>query len=97
MRILFKIKCCVVVYKVQLNCSLHIVACWCSTQDPEDLPFKKDEILTIIRHDEEQWWTARNAAGSTGLVPVNYLEKVGSNISLGLDNYFENVSNRVDI
>lgn len=44
-------------------------------RDPEDLPFKKDEILTIIRHDEEQWWTARNAAGNTGLVPVNYLEK----------------------
>lgn len=53
------------------------------------MPFKKDEILTIIRHDEEQWWTARNAAGNTGLVPVNYLEKVSSNISLGLVNYLE--------
>ena len=29
-------------------------------QDPDDLPFKKGEILTVVSKDEEQWWTARN-------------------------------------
>ena len=45
-------------------------------QDPEDLPFVKDEIITVLRRDEEQWWTARNERGQCGSVPVPYLEKV---------------------
>ena len=28
-------------------------------QDPDDLPFKKGEMLTVVSKDEEQWWTAR--------------------------------------
>ncbi|XP_043801185.1 adapter molecule Crk isoform X2 [Apis laboriosa] len=43
--------------------------------DPDDLPFRKGEILTIISKDEEQWWTARNALGQTGSVPVPYVQK----------------------
>ncbi|XP_014222866.1 adapter molecule Crk [Trichogramma pretiosum] len=43
--------------------------------DPDDLPFKKGEILTIISKDEEQWWTARNSLGQTGSVPVPYVQK----------------------
>lgn len=42
--------------------------------DAEDLPFQKDEILTIIRKDEEQWWTACNAAGQIGAIPVPYVK-----------------------
>lgn len=45
-------------------------------QDPDDLPFEKDEILTLIRKDEEQWWTAQNSRGQTGLVPVPYVVRV---------------------
>lgn len=44
-------------------------------KDPEDLPFKKGEVLTILQKDEEQWWTAKNLAGETGLVPVPYISK----------------------
>ncbi|XP_011496762.1 PREDICTED: adapter molecule Crk isoform X2 [Ceratosolen solmsi marchali] len=43
--------------------------------DPDDLPFRKGEILTIISKDEEQWWTARNSLGQTGSVPVPYVQK----------------------
>jgi SH3 domain len=45
-------------------------------QDPDDLPFEKGAILTLIRKDEEQWWTAMNSDGQKGLVPVPYIEKV---------------------
>ena len=45
-------------------------------QDPDDLPFKKGETLTIISKDEEQWWTARNSLGQTGSVPVPYITVV---------------------
>jgi len=45
------------------------------------LPFRKDEILTVIKKDEEQWWTARNAQGAEGSIPVPYIEKVQSPIS----------------
>ncbi|XP_023244573.1 adapter molecule Crk-like [Centruroides sculpturatus] len=44
--------------------------------DPDDLPFKKGEILSIITKDEEQWWTGRNHLGQTGSIPVPYVEKI---------------------
>ena len=47
-----------------------------SRQDPDDLPFRKGEILTVVSKDEEQWWTARNSIGQTGSIPVPYICKV---------------------
>eukprot|EP00914_Ancora_sagittata_P017322 GHVO01034170.1.p1 GENE.GHVO01034170.1~~GHVO01034170.1.p1 ORF type:complete len:277 (+),score=28.13 GHVO01034170.1:150-980(+) len=44
-------------------------------KDDEDLSFKRGEILTILQKDEEQWWTAKNSIGTTGLVPVPYITK----------------------
>lgn len=44
-------------------------------QDNDDLPFKKGDILTIISKDEEQWWTAENAHGQKGSIPVPYVQK----------------------
>ncbi|XP_018328644.1 adapter molecule Crk [Agrilus planipennis] len=44
--------------------------------DTDDLPFKKGEILTIISKDEEQWWTAKNSSGHSGLIPVPYVQKI---------------------
>ncbi|XP_053690563.1 adapter molecule Crk [Sabethes cyaneus] len=49
--------------------------------DPDDLPFKKGEILEIISKDEEQWWTARNSRGQTGQIPVPYVTRYEDNIS----------------
>jgi proto-oncogene C-crk len=43
-------------------------------QDDEDLPFKKGDILEIIKKQEEKWWTARNSAGKSGSIPVPYVE-----------------------
>ncbi|KAL7646896.1 UNVERIFIED_CONTAM: hypothetical protein RMT77_002153 [Armadillidium vulgare] len=43
--------------------------------DPDDLPFKKGEILTIVTKDEDQWWTARNSNNQTGSIPVPYVVK----------------------
>lgn len=44
--------------------------------DPDDLPFRKGEVLTVISKDEEQWWTARNSLGHTGSIPVPYVERL---------------------
>lgn len=44
-------------------------------RDPEDLPFKKGEVLVIVKKDEEQWWTARNSKGEEGQIPMNYVLK----------------------
>ena len=49
--------------------------CFCY-QDPEDLPFKRGDVLTILQKDEDEWWMARNRNGDTGLVPKPYIEKV---------------------
>ncbi|KAH8292628.1 hypothetical protein KR054_012129, partial [Drosophila jambulina] len=43
--------------------------------DQDDLPFHRGEVLTIIRKDEEQWWTARNSAGQIGQIPVPYIDR----------------------
>ncbi|XP_041367606.1 adapter molecule Crk-like [Gigantopelta aegis] len=44
-------------------------------KDEEDLPFTKGEILEIISKDEREWWTARNAQGQVGQIPVPYVVK----------------------
>ncbi|XP_043924780.1 crk-like protein [Protopterus annectens] len=44
--------------------------------DAEDLPFKKGEILVILEKPEDQWWSARNKEGRTGMIPVPYVEKL---------------------
>ncbi|XP_017056797.1 adapter molecule Crk [Drosophila ficusphila] len=41
--------------------------------DQDDLPFHKGEVLTIVRKDEDQWWTARNSSGKIGQIPVPYV------------------------
>lgn len=43
--------------------------------DPDDLPFRKGDILTIVMKDEEQWWTAMNSHGQKGSIPVPYVHK----------------------
>lgn len=47
-----------------------------SYQDPEDLPFRKSEVLDVISKDEKDWWTCRNSRGNVGQVPVPYVSKV---------------------
>ncbi|XP_041983558.1 adapter molecule Crk [Aricia agestis] len=44
--------------------------------DADDLPFRRGERLMVINRDEEQWWTARNAQGRTGSIPVPYVQRV---------------------
>ncbi|XP_061387549.1 adapter molecule Crk [Musca vetustissima] len=43
--------------------------------DQDDLPFRRGEILTIVRKDEDQWWTAKNSLGQIGQIPVPYVQK----------------------
>ncbi|VVD05684.1 unnamed protein product [Leptidea sinapis] len=44
--------------------------------DADDLPFRRGERLMVINRDEEQWWTARNAHGRTGSIPVPYVQRL---------------------
>lgn len=55
-----------------IGCNIEIV----TFQDPDDLPFRKNEILTVISKDEDHWWTARNSQGQTGSIPVPYVQRV---------------------
>ncbi|XP_055922398.1 adapter molecule Crk [Eupeodes corollae] len=49
------------------------------SNDHDDLPFRRGEILTIIRKDEDQWWTAKNSLGQIGQIPVPYVQKYDDN------------------
>ncbi|CAL2042161.1 CBN-CED-2 protein [Caenorhabditis brenneri] len=53
-----------------------------------DLPFEQGERLEILAKTNNDWWEARNALGTTGLVPANYVtvqagEFVNDRISKG--------------
>ena len=41
--------------------------------DPEDLQFKKGDIMTVLRKDEDEWWYARHSDGREGSIPVPYV------------------------
>jgi len=46
--------------------------------NPEELAFQKGDLMDIIDQpaDDPDWWEARLADGTTGLVPRNYVEVV---------------------
>ena len=44
--------------------------------DPEDLHFKKGDIMIVLRKDEDEWWTVRHSDGRMGSIPVPYIEVV---------------------
>ncbi|XP_028393558.1 adapter molecule crk-like [Dendronephthya gigantea] len=47
-------------------------------RDPDDLPFQKGDILTIVSQDEESWWTAENRIGQRGSIPVPYVQIINN-------------------
>ncbi|CAF0823399.1 unnamed protein product [Adineta steineri] len=49
-------------------------------KDDEDLPFKKGQILMIIRKVEPLWWLARNSSGDKGMIPANYVEYIRDDV-----------------
>jgi proto-oncogene C-crk len=51
------------------------------SDDPEDLNFKKGDVMKVLRKDEEDWWYARHSDGRTGSIPVPYVEIVSSQVS----------------
>lgn len=46
-----------------------------SGNDAEDLPFLRGDILRVIEKPEEQWWSAADRDGRSGMIPVPYVEK----------------------
>lgn len=48
-----------------------------NANDPEDLSFRKGELLNILEMHEEQWWKAQAQSSlQIGVVPANYLEEI---------------------
>lgn len=45
-------------------------------QDKEELPFVAGEVLTLLRKDNEDWWTMQNSRGVVGTVPVKLIDRV---------------------
>lgn len=47
--------------------------------DPTEISFNKDEVLTIVANDG-RWWRAKRASGETGIAPSNYLKVLSGGI-----------------
>ncbi|XP_041466483.1 crk-like protein isoform X1 [Lytechinus variegatus] len=45
-----------------------------TSDDSDDLPAQKNEILTLVNRDEADWWTMRNGRGQEGQFPVPWME-----------------------
>lgn len=43
------------------------------SDDPEDLHFRKGDVMTVLRKDEDEWWFARHSDGREGSIPVPYV------------------------
>ena len=41
---------------------------------PEDLPFNRGEVLSVLDTAHGQWWEASKPDGTTGFIPSNYVE-----------------------
>ncbi|EDW53719.1 adapter molecule Crk isoform X2 [Drosophila sechellia] len=76
--------------------------------DQDDLPFQRGEVLTIVRKDEDQWWTARNSSGKIGQIPVPYIQQYDDYMDedaidknepsiSGSSNVFESTLKRTDL
>uniref|UniRef100_A0A8R1DMZ3 Cytoplasmic protein n=1 Tax=Caenorhabditis japonica TaxID=281687 RepID=A0A8R1DMZ3_CAEJA len=68
-----------------VRASLEVVVALYSfdASSSEELSFQKGERLEIVDHPahDPDWWMARNAYGSTGLVPRNYIEVMNDSSS----------------
>lgn len=40
-----------------------------------DLPFNKNDVLTILNKDDEEWWKARFKL-KEGMIPRNYVHEI---------------------
>ena len=48
---------------------------------PEDLPFQRKDVLTIVRQTKDpMWYRARNANGDEGMIPANYVRLKDDNV-----------------
>ncbi|KIY63533.1 SH3-domain-containing protein [Cylindrobasidium torrendii FP15055 ss-10] len=45
--------------------------------DGDDLSFSAGDIITIVKEDDEDWWTGE-IHGRRGLFPTNYVEKIAA-------------------
>ncbi|XP_057297692.1 crk-like protein [Hydractinia symbiolongicarpus] len=63
-------------------------------KDPEDLPFKKNDVLTILKKEEAEWWVAKDSMGKEGMIPANYVEPIPSRTSFSGNQIAQSNRNR---
>ena len=57
--------------------SFEVVAMYDYTAlESDDLPLTKGERVVIFDNQRQHRWKARNAKGSEGYVPANYVQKI---------------------
>ncbi|KAG8738410.1 hypothetical protein FRC11_001409, partial [Ceratobasidium sp. 423] len=55
----------------------HIIALYdYESEEPEELNFKKGDILTVVQRTEgyTKWWLCRKSNGETGVIPSNFVK-----------------------
>jgi len=50
-------------------------------QDENELSFKANEIISVLREDESGWWHGESASGATGIFPSNFVESIDASFN----------------
>lgn len=48
-----------------------------SSHAATDLSFKEGDTLSVLVQTEEHWWKARDESGKVGMIPSNYISRLG--------------------
>ncbi|XP_031564160.1 nephrocystin-1-like [Actinia tenebrosa] len=49
-------------------------------EQPDDLPFRKGEILKILDPREDGWWVAENSSGKRGIIPKTLIKIIDASV-----------------
>jgi son of sevenless len=64
------------------------------SDDPDHLPFDKNEILDIVKQGENGWWAAFRKGGRVGWIPEAFVSRLSSEMAEKLRNTREEL--RID-
>ncbi|VEL35150.1 unnamed protein product [Protopolystoma xenopodis] len=46
--------------------------------DPDEMSFRRGEVIEVVGQEDENWWRGRMPGGRTGLFPANYVDHLPS-------------------
>uniref|UniRef100_A0A1I8F785 SH3 domain-containing protein n=1 Tax=Macrostomum lignano TaxID=282301 RepID=A0A1I8F785_9PLAT len=60
------------------QCPKQVIALFdFNPQDPDELRFRQNDIITVLGREDDSWWLGQTQDGRRGVFPYNYVQKLG--------------------